>query len=276
MILALVCAGAFARIATLAPHIVIPPPEFLSDYGEDKVEIAAHVTNDGALLAGDGPRERFEMETESIEADGAKFLQPVSIRATVNPKSTRGQEKVKVDVSGLTRVYGERIHLLAKLRLPRNFGNPGAFDYEGYLRGHGIGTLASVKVDEIEVLPGTSGNRLGFWRSRMRNSILRHVREIGLWSHEDAALFAAMIVGDDSMLLRGVREEFQQTGVYHLLVVSGMNVALLAFAVFWLARRLRLPQWPASLLTIALSVFYAYIAGMGVPIVRRYSCCHCF
>ena len=169
---------------------------------------------------------------------------------------------------GLAQAYGERIHLLARLRLPRNFGNPGAFDYEGYLRGHGIGTLASVRSDEIEVLPGTSGNRLGFWRSRIRNSILRHVREIGLWSREDAALFAAMIVGDDSMLLRGVREEFQQTGVYHLLIVSGMNVALLAFAIFWLARRLRLPQWPASLLTIALSVFYAYIAGMGVPIMR--------
>jgi competence protein ComEC len=43
---------------------------------------------------------------------------------------------------------------------------------------------------------------------------------------------------------------------------------LLAFAIFWLARRLRLPEWPASLLTIALSVFYAYIAGMGVPIMR--------
>jgi len=125
-----------------------------------------------------------------------------------------------------------------------------------------------VRADEIEILAGTSGSRLGFWRSRMRNGILRHVRELGLWSREDAALFAAMIVGDDSMLLCGVREEFQQTGVYHLLVVSGMNVALLALAVFWLARRLRLPQWPASLLTIALSVFYAYIAGMGVPIVR--------
>jgi competence protein ComEC len=265
-VLALVCAGAFVRIATPAPHIVIPPPEFLSNYAEDKVEIVAHITNDGALLAGDGPRERFEMETESIEVEGSKFLQPVSIRATVYPKSTRGQEKP--DVSGLARAYGERIHLLAKLRLPRNFGNPGAFDYEGYLRGRGIGTLASVRADEIEVLTGTSGNRLGFWRSRMRNSILRHIHESGLWADEDAALFAAMIVGDDSMLLRGVREEFQQTGVYHLLVVSGMNVALLAFAIFWLARRLRLPQWPASLLTIALSIFYAYIAGMGVPIMR--------
>jgi competence protein ComEC len=216
----------------------------------------AHVTNDGALLAGQKSRERFEMETESIEAEGLKFLQPVRIRATV------------YGAPAAIRKYGERIQLKAELRLPRNFGNPGAFDYEGYLHGHGIGALATVKAEKIEVLPGTSGNRLGFWRSQMRNSILRHIHESGLWADEDAAIFAAMIVGDDSLLLRGVREEFQQTGVYHLLVVSGMNVALLALAVFWLARRLRLPQWPTSLLTIGLSVFYAYIAGMGVPIVR--------
>jgi competence protein ComEC len=77
-----------------------------------------------------------------------------------------------------------------------------------------------------------------------------------------------MVVGDDSLLVRNVREEFQATGVYHLLVVSGMNVALLALAVFWLARRLRAPEWAAALATIALSIFYAYIAGMGVPIQR--------
>src|ERR1700686_4112975 len=50
-ILALVCAGAFARVATPVPHIVAPPPELLSG---EKVVIVAHVTNDGALLAGGG------------------------------------------------------------------------------------------------------------------------------------------------------------------------------------------------------------------------------
>ncbi|MGZ4866928.1 MAG: DNA internalization-related competence protein ComEC/Rec2, partial [Candidatus Angelobacter sp.] len=229
-----------------------------------EVEIVAHVTNDGALLAIDESRERFDMETESIEIDGTKFLQPVGIRATVY-SSKAAPDDVEPAPS---RAYGERIRLKARLRLPRNFGNPGAFDYEGYLRSHGISALASVSDKDIERLPGNSGSALGFWRSRMRNSILKHLRQKGLWNKEDSALFAAMIVGDDSLLLRNVREEFQQTGVYHLLVVSGMNVALLAFAIFWLARRLRLPEWPASLLTIALSVFYAYVAGMGVPIVR--------
>jgi len=77
-----------------------------------------------------------------------------------------------------------------------------------------------------------------------------------------------MIVGDDSMLMRNVREEFQQTGVYHLLVVRHERSVAGICHFFWLTRRLRLPEWPASLLTIGLSVFYAYIAGMGVPIMR--------
>ena len=264
-LLALVCAGAFARIATPSLSLSAPPPEFLN---VKDVEIIGHVTNDGALLAGGGPRERFDLQTETIELDGQKFTQPIGIRATVFSRDAA--EETQEDVASVIphMAYGARVRLMAKLRLPRNFHNPGAFDYESYLHGLNISTLASVKSEDIEVIQGTSGSRLGYWRSRVRNSILQHIHQNGLWSKEDAAIFSAMIMGDDSLLLRDVREEFQQTGVYHLLVVSGMNVALLALAIFWLARRLRLPEWPATLLTIALSVFYAYIAGMGVPIMR--------
>ena len=263
--LALVCAGAFGRIATPSPSLSAPPPEFLN---VKDVEIVGHVTNDGALLAGGGPRERFDLQTETIELMGQKFVQPVGIRATVFSRDA-AEETQDDDAPAIPHMaYGARVRLTAKLRLPRNFRNPGAFDYESYLHGLNISTLASVKSEDIEVIQGTSGSRLGFWRSRVRNSILQRIHQSNLWSQEDAGIFAAMIVGDDSLLLRDVREEFQQTGVYHLLVVSGMNVALLALAIFWLARRLRLPEWPASLLTIALSVFYSYIAGMGVPIMR--------
>jgi competence protein ComEC len=265
-VLAMLCAGAFAGIVTPSPRLAAPPSEFLN---VKDVEIVGHVTNDGALLAGGGPRERFDLQTETLELDGQKFVQPIGIRATVFSRDAV-EETLEDDAPAAIphMAYGTRVRLAAKLRLPRNFRNPGAFDYEGYLHGLGISALASVKSADIEVLPGTSGSKLGFWRSRVRNSILRHIHQSGLWNKEDASIFAAMIVGDDSLLLRDVREEFQQTGVYHLLVVSGMNGALLAFAIFWLARRLRLPEWPASLLTIALSVFYAYIAGMGVPIMR--------
>src|SRR6185503_13239427 len=79
-VLAMLCAGAFAGIATPSPRLAAPPSEFLN---VKDVEIVGHVTNDGALLAGGGPRERFDLQTETLELDGQKFSQPVGIRATV-------------------------------------------------------------------------------------------------------------------------------------------------------------------------------------------------
>jgi competence protein ComEC len=264
-LLALLCAGAFAHAGEPAPNVEIPPAEFLNG---EAVEIEGHVTSDGAFLPGNRPRERFDFQTESMRLAQRTVASPVGMR--VNVFSSHWDEDPGDETEFPRLAYGDRVRMTARLRLPRNFRNPGAFDYEGYLRGLGISTLASVPANKIELLPGKVGNRLGFWRSRIRRSILEHIgdEKTGLWSRDDAALFAAMIVGQDSMLLRNVREEFQETGVYHLLVVSGMNVALLALAVFWLARRLRAPEWAAALVTIALSVFYAYVAGMGVPIQR--------
>jgi len=63
---ALICAGAFSRVWMPAPQIYTPPPDFLYT---DEVEIIGHVTNDGALLAGSEPRERFGRETKSIRTD---------------------------------------------------------------------------------------------------------------------------------------------------------------------------------------------------------------
>jgi len=261
-VLALLCAGAFARVAAPEPRIVIPPAEFLET---KDLKIVGHVTGDGVLLTGGGARERFDLETEYIELDGARFSIPLGVRVALYAGAFGGTSAPS-DFPDVR--YGDRFGLNAKLRLPRNFRNPGAFDYEGYLHGIGISVLASAQAENLELLPGQSGTTLGFWRSAIRRSIREHMRKKGLWKDADAALFAAMILGDDSMLLRNVREDFQKTGVYHLLVVSGMNVALLAFAVFWLARRLRCPDWTASLITIALSIFYAYVAGTGVPIQR--------
>ena len=100
------------------------------------------------------------------------------MRATVFSQTTVDEDSPKAMRRSFPRLaYGDRVRLTARLRLPRNFRNPGAFDYEGYLHGVGISTLASVKAGQIEVLPGTAGSLLGLWRSRIRHSILEHMRE---------------------------------------------------------------------------------------------------
>src|SRR6185437_15318773 len=84
----------------------------------------------------------------------------------------------------------------------------------------------------------------------------------------DAGMLNAMLFGDRAGLNHALRLGFERTGSFHLFVVSGMLVALLAGLVFWASRRLRLREWLATLLTIALTAGYALLTGFGVPVQR--------
>ncbi len=165
-----------------------------------------------------------------------------------------------------TFTYGQRLRFPAKLRPPRNFGNPGALDYEGYLAQQGIYALGSARMDRIEVLYGAGGSRWGLWRSRIRHSIVAKIH--ALWPAEQAALLDAMLIGEASFIGRETKADFQRTGIYHILVVSGMNVAILAAVIFWMLNRLRFPRIVAVVLTFLLSCGYAYVAESGAPIMR--------
>ena len=79
---------------------------------------------------------------------------------------------------------------------------------------------------------------------------------------------AAMLVGETGYIDRDTRLQFQRTGAYHILVVSGMNVGILAFVVFWVLRRVRLGELAASVLTLLLAGGYAYLCDLGAPVVR--------
>ncbi|HST09493.1 MAG TPA: ComEC/Rec2 family competence protein, partial [Terriglobales bacterium] len=162
--------------------------------------------------------------------------------------------------------YGERLRFAAKLRSPRNFRNPGAFDYRGYLADRGIVMVASTKSSKVEVLSGFVGTRLESWRERVHHSIVNKIHR--LWPAEDAALMDAAVVGESAFLTPATKVDFQRSGTYHILVVSGMNVSILAFVVFWTMRRLRLSDFAASGLTVVLCTAYALVTDVGPPVWR--------
>jgi competence protein ComEC len=170
--------------------------------------------------------------------------------------------------------YGERIRFPAKLKLPRNFHNPGGFDYETYLAENGIAALASAKAEEVDLLPGFTGNSFELWRTKIHSSIIAKIH--ALWSPPQAALIDAMVIGESAFIDRDTRVDFQRSGTYHVLVVSGMNVTILAFVIFWTLRRLRLAEIPATLLTIIFCVAYALLTEVGAPVWRATLMCAMF
>jgi len=61
---------------------------------------------------------------------------------------------------------------------------------------------------------------------------------------------------------------FERTGSFHMLVVSGFHLTIVAGCIFWVARRLRLPRVPATLVTILASFAYALFTGFATPVQR--------
>ena len=83
-------------------------------------------------------------------------------------------------------------------------------------------------------------------------------------------MLTAMLTGDRSYLQRGVRVGFERTGSFHLLVVSGLHLAIFSGLIFWVARRLGLSRVWASLITIGCSLGYAVFTGFGNPVQRAF------
>lgn len=246
--------------------------------------ITAHVTREGYARA-EGPRsirEPIDLESETIERDGQttpiragvrltiyKKVDPAPHSATSDDSDTRAAALPDGSVSGkpvgLLR-YGTRLRIRAKLHAPRNFRNPGAFDDESYLRDNGIAVLGSARAENIEPLPGFSGSRVERWRTGIHASIVNKIH--ALWPERQAALVDAMVLGEDAFLRSATRDEFQRSGTYHILVVSGMNLSILAFVIFWTLRQFRLDPALAGVATVAVSFAYAFLTDVGPPVWR--------
>jgi len=167
---------------------------------------------------------------------------------------------------------GDRWRFTVRLRRPHGLRNPHGFDHELFLFEQGVRATGTVR-------PGAA--RLGgsWWRPVER--LRQHVRDDLLASvdHRRAAgVLAALAVGDQSAIAPEDWRLFRDTGISHLVSVSGVHVTMFA----WLAGLLLRAAWartgplclrvPAPVAAKAGGVLaaagYALFAGWGVPAQR--------
>ena len=253
------------------------------------VELVGRVMREGYAQAAGARsiRETVDVETEEIRSAGHSWPVHAGVRLTIydkvespelmerrasppgsnasNSASGAGQSPVTT-LAMPSLSYGTRLHIRAKLHPARNYRNPGTFDYEGYLRDNGITMLGSAQAEDIERLPGFSGSRIELWRTRVHASIVAKIHQ--LWPASQASLMDAMVLGEESFLRNATRTEYQRSGTYHVLVVSGMNLSILAVAIFWTLRQFRVDPAVAAIATVVVSFAYAFVVGIGPPVWR--------
>lgn len=269
-------AAAFLAVGALAIQCQPEEPTAATWFDEgNQVTIAAHVITEGSIQ-GDGhgsERQQIDIAVEQIASQDHTQDVNFNVRLNVYAKAAKPSEEGEESDAASTQAsnmqvlsYGERLRFAATVVAPRNFRNPGAFDYAGYLREQGIGATAAVKYEAIEILPGFSGTRLKAWRARGRRSIMDRIHR--LWPEQIADLMEAMVIGERSFVSPADRTDFQRAGTYHMLVVAGLHVGILAAFALWLLRLLGCNDVVASAFAMALMFVYAVLTGEGAPVWR--------
>jgi competence protein ComEC len=216
-------------------------------------------------------------DTQSIDIDvqSVEYLTPdVSLM-----QLTSGGIRFTLSGPQLSLHCGDLIDVPLPLRTPDVYRNPGAWSYADYLLSEGIGATGSTRSSRVEILRSSrptlrcrifaaqawASNRLETFANSAASQKLPQLLRL---TPEDASMLNAMLFGDRTHLTQALREAFERTGTFHLFVVSGLHVALLAAAFFWLLRRLRLPEGPAVFITIFIAFAYAELTGFGIPAQR--------
>ncbi|MCK5554487.1 MAG: ComEC/Rec2 family competence protein, partial [Deltaproteobacteria bacterium] len=173
--------------------------------------------------------------------------------------------------------YGDRIRFITKLNHPRNFNNPGRFNYRRFLACKGIWVTGYLKKDTgIATITRGKGNAffqlIEAWRDRIRALLDQSVPT------ETRGIMKALILGEREEIPQRVKEEFIVAGVAHIIAISGLHMGIIALVIFSLAKwSLRWSETItltldihklAAAITIPPLVLYTFIAGARIPTIR--------
>ncbi|HET9280277.1 MAG TPA: ComEC/Rec2 family competence protein, partial [Flavitalea sp.] len=166
--------------------------------------------------------------------------------------------------------YGSAIVFKKKLQSIRSSGNPGGFDYQRHCAFQGIYYQVYLKTTEYKILPRGKVNPFREFVFRTRTKIITILQHY-IPGDKESGLAEALLIGYKEDLDKNLVQSYSNTGVVHIIAVSGLHVGL----IYWLIngilhflnniRKLRFLK-PVSI--IAALWIFCFLAG-GSPSVLR-------
>lgn len=161
---------------------------------------------------------------------------------------------------GRSPPQGVLIETIAEVQLPRRAED--GFDERAVLRRRGIHVV--LRGGRWRVVGRRGG--LGGLADRVH---ARVARSLALGTEgERRAVVTGVVLGEDQGLSEELRDRFRASGLYHLLAVSGQNVALVAGGILLAAWLAGIPRWLGELGALAGIGAYVLAVGWQPSVVR--------
>jgi competence protein ComEC len=157
---------------------------------------------------------------------------------------------------------GAILEAVASVLAPRTPDDEGDFDERAYLGRQGIHVI--LRADDYRVVGQRGG--IGGLADRLRHRVADGMAP-GL-TGERRAVIAGIVLGEDEGLSPALKDGFRASGLYHLLAVSGQNVAYVVVATLLLAWLLGLSRWAGQVAALVSVAGYVLAVGWQPSVVR--------
>lgn len=199
-----------------------------------------------------------------LEVTGPSRRSPFDVRVPVRVLrfgEETPNERARLDLpAGRAPPQGALLRVVVEINEPRPEEN--GFDEAGYLRRQGVHVILKAGSFTIVGRRGGLGGIADRVRAEIADSLAPGV------GGEQRAVIAAVVLGEDEGLSPELRDRFRASGLYHLLAVSGQNVAYVVAGMLALAWLLGISRWIGELGALAAVGGYLMAVGWQPSVVR--------
>jgi competence protein ComEC len=204
----------------------------------------------------------------TVSIEGKVISEPQTLKnnksftlETYNVNGNTICEKISVNSPKAYSVdYGDIIYVEGRLKIPQSFSN---FDYQKYLARNNIYVI--LRISSFEYIK-SQPNKIKKFAIDSRKDIYNKFD--AYFKKPYADILKSLILGDKSSLTQSVKNDFINSGLMHILVVSGLHVCFINLIVLFILKAIGLSLKKASLLSIPIIFFYGIMTGANPPALR--------
>lgn len=166
--------------------------------------------------------------------------------------------------------YGSRLLIKKKWQPIQNSGNPGAFDYARYCLFKNITHQVFLSDADYELLHGEDINPVSSMLFNIQQATVNAIRE-NIPGEKEQGVAEALLIGYREDLDRDLVQAYSNTGIVHIIAISGLHLGMIYVLMIWIFARMRKNLFTAILKPVSILVvlwLFTLVAG-AVPSVLR-------
>jgi competence protein ComEC len=165
--------------------------------------------------------------------------------------------------------YGSQIIFNKPLQEIRNSGNPGGFDYKQYSLFQGITHQVNLSQKEFELVPTENNNWFRQLIFNCRHWVVITLQKF-IQGEKEQGLAEALLIGYKDDLDKNLVQSYTNTGVVHIIAISGMHLGLIYLLLFWITKPIKDKkfQWLRAVLILSCLWLFTLLAGAQASVVR--------